>query len=61
MTAVRPSRMSSEERPSFSFLSRLKFLAWRLSVRVSAERKPERWVPPSTVLMLLAKAKRFSV
>ena len=31
-----------------------------LSVRVSAERKPERWVPPSWVLMLLAKLKMDS-
>ena len=31
-----------------------------LMVRVSAERKPERCVPPSTVLMVLAKAKTFS-
>ena len=29
-------------------------------VRVSAERKPERCVPPSTVLMVLANAKTFS-
>jgi len=32
-----------------------------LMVRLSPERKPERCVPPSTVLMVLAKAKMFSV
>ena len=32
-----------------------------LMERVSAERKPERCVPPSTVLMVLANAKTFSV
>ncbi len=57
MTAVRPSRTSSPERlSSFSLrwpLSRAK----RFSVRVSAERKPERCEPPSCVLMLFAKAK----
>jgi hypothetical protein len=31
-----------------------------LIVRVSAERNPERCVPPSTVLMLLAKLNTFS-
>ena len=35
-------------------------LAKLLMVRVSAERKPERCVPPSTVLMVLANAKMFS-
>ena len=57
ITAVRPSRTSSPERlSSFSFrwpLSRANLF----SVRVSAERKPERCEPPSCVLMLFAKEK----
>ena len=57
MTAVRPSRMSSPQR--FSSFSRRKPLsrAYLFSVRVSAERKPDRCEPPSCVLMLLAKLK----
>jgi len=59
-TAVRPSRMSSPVRfSSFSFswpFSR----AYRLTVRVSAERKPDMCEPPSWVLMLLAKEKTDS-
>ena len=37
------------------------FFAHSLSDRVSARRKPVRCVPPSTVLMLLAKVRTFSV
>jgi hypothetical protein len=56
-TAVRPSRTSSPERFSSLSLRRLRLRAIALSVLVSADRKPERWVPPSWVLMLLAKLK----
>ena len=34
--------------------------AYSLIVRVSAERKPDRWEPPSVVLMLLANEKTDS-
>jgi hypothetical protein len=55
MTAVRPSRMSSPLMlASFRSFARLFFVPYALIVRVSAERKPERCVPPSCVLMLLA-------
>ena len=57
MTAVRPSRTSSPARFSSFSLSRPLSRAYLFSVRVSAERKPERWEPPSCVLMLLAKEK----
>ena len=54
ITAVSPSRTSSPERlSSFSF-SRPFSRAYLLSVRVSAERKPDMCEPPSRVLMLLA-------
>ena len=54
MTAARPSRTSSPSRlSSFSFSSPFS-RAYRLIVPVSAARKPERWVPPSCVLMLFA-------
>jgi hypothetical protein len=56
-TAVSPSRTSSPERFSSFSLIRLRLRAIAFSVRVSAARKPERWVPPSWVLMLLAKLK----
>ena len=58
-TAARPSRTSSPSRLSFSFRS-LSSVAFAFSVRVSALRKPDRCVPPSTVLMLLAKVKTDS-
>ena len=54
MIAVRPSRTSSPERLSSFSRSSPDERAYALSVRVSAERKPERCVPPSCVLMLLA-------
>ena len=54
MTAASPSRTSSPSRlSSFSFSRPLSRAYW-LSVRVRAERKPWRWVPPSCVLMLFA-------
>jgi hypothetical protein len=52
-TAVRPSRMSSPDMLSASSLMSLLALPYWFTVRVSAVRKPVRWVPPSTVLMLL--------
>ena len=59
-TAASPSRTSSPSRfSSFSFSSPLS-RAYRLSVPVSAERKPERCVPPSVVLMLFANEKTDS-
>ncbi len=55
MTAARPSRMSSPVRlGSFSFSSFLS-LAYLFTTVVSAARKPSSWVPPSWVLMVLAK------
>ena len=55
MIAVRPSRTSSPSRlSSFSF-SVPWALAYRLTVLVSADRKPSSWVPPSAVLIVLAK------
>ena len=57
MTAASPSRTSSPSRlSSFSF-SRPLSRAYLFSVRVRAERKPCMCVPPSIVLMLLAKEK----
>ena len=55
MTAARPSRTSSPSRLSSFSLSRPFSRAYLFSVRVRAERKPCMWVPPSIVLMLLAK------
>ena len=60
MTAARPSRTSSPSRlSSFSFRKPLS-RAYLLSVPVSAALKPERWLPPSVVLMLLANEKTDS-
>ena len=61
MTAVRPSRTSSPDRLASLSLSTPARRAQSLSELVSAARKPVTWVPPSTVLMLLAKARTFSV
>ena len=61
MTAVRPSRTSSPERLASESLSTPALRAQSLSELVSAARKPVTWVPPSTVLMLFAKASTFSV
>ena len=55
MIAVRPSRMSSPDRfESFSFRM-LQARANLLTKLVSAARNPSSWVPPSVVLMVLAK------
>ena len=59
MTATRPSRQSSPLTVScsplpFSLRMPVSF-AYALSVRVTAVLNPERCVPPSVVLMLLAK------
>ena len=60
--AVRPSRQSSPDRfvspvllLPFAGLSRLAFFAYVLRLLVSAARKPSSWVPPSCVLIVLAK------
>jgi hypothetical protein len=45
---------------AFTSLKRPRDWPAALMVRVSAVLKPERWVPPSTVLMLLAKVKTVS-
>jgi len=53
MTAARPSRTSSPVIcGSFSF-RRLLDLAYWLMARVRALRKPERWVPPSGLWIVL--------
>ncbi len=54
-TQVRPSRMSSPVRPTFSFFEMPLSSAYLFSVRVSAPRKPARWVPPSRCGMLFVK------
>src|SRR3712207_6460345 len=59
-TAVRPSRTSSPDRfPSDSLRTPWRF-AQSLRDRVSARRKPVTCDPPTTVLMLFAKASTFS-
>ena len=50
---VRPSRMSSPVTASFSLMPFFIARPYLFTVRVSAARKPERCVPPSTVWMLL--------
>ena len=60
ITATSPSRTSSPHRFSFTSLKRPVDWPTSLMVRVSAVRKPDRCVPPSTVLMLLAKLKTVS-
>jgi hypothetical protein len=58
MTPVSPSRMSSPLMvASLRSFARLLLAAYELMVRVSAERNPDRCVPPSCVLMLLANVK----
>src|SRR3954464_4851417 len=54
-TQVRPPRMPSPRGLTFSFLEMPDSSAYLLSVRVSAPRKPARWVPPSRCGMLLVK------
>jgi hypothetical protein len=58
-TAASPSRTSSPSSFS-SFFRSFRSVALRFSVDVSAERKPERCVPPSIVWMLLANVKTES-
>jgi hypothetical protein len=53
MMAVRPSLKSSPVMARSFLLAGAAALAYWFSVRVRAARKPVRWVPPSTVLMLL--------
>ena len=59
-TAVRPSRTSSPVSASSSFLASFMRRIASFRVRVSAPRKPLRWLPPSRVLTLLAKLKTWS-
>ena len=62
--AVNPSRKSSPVSVIFSFffaLIRLFFEAWLFIARVSADLNPDRWVPPSIVLMLFTKVKILSL
>ena len=61
MIAVRPSRMSSPETRSSRFLIRPHSSPQLLTSEVSAARKPSSWVPPSWVLMVLAKVCTDSV
>ena len=61
MIAVRPSRMSSPETRSSRFLIRPHSSPQWLTRVVSAARKPSSWVPPSWVLMVLAKVCTDSV
>ncbi len=61
MIAVRPSRMSSPETRSSRFLMRPQVSPQRLTVFVSAARKPSSWVPPSWVLMVLANVWTLSL
>ena len=55
MIAVRPSRMSSPETRSSGFFIRPHSKPQLLTSEVSAARKPSSWVPPSWVLIVLAK------
>ena len=62
--AVNPSRKSSPDRVNFSFffdLIKLFLEAWLFIALVRAERKPERWVPPSIVLMLFTNVNILSL
>ena len=61
MIAVRPSRMSSPETRSSRFLIRPHSSPQLLTSVVSAARKPSSWVPPSWVLIVLAKVCTDSV
>ena len=59
-TQVRPSRMSSPVSVTLSRFSVPLSSAYLLSARVSAARKPMRWVPPSRCGMLLVKQSMVS-
>src|SRR6478735_3215248 len=54
-TAARPSRMSSPVRLGSLSLSSFLSLAYLFTTLVNAARNPSSWVPPSWVLMVLAK------
>src|SRR5438093_5604872 len=60
-TQLRPSRTSSPESVNSSFFSAPSCFAHSLIVRVSADLKPVRCVPPSCVLMLFTNVKVFSL
>ena len=62
--AVRPSRKSSPLSVILSFFLafiKLFLVAYTFIDLVSAERKPERWVPPSMVLILLTNVRMLSL
>ena len=61
MIAVRPSRMSSPDTRSSCFFIRPQSKPALLISEVSAARKPSSWVPPSWVLIVLAKVCTDSV
>src|SRR6478736_9397885 len=55
MIAARPSRTSSPDSDGSFSLSNFFSLAYLLTTEVNDARKPSSWVPPSWVLMVLAK------
>ena len=59
-TAIMPSRMSSPEKLTLACLARPFCSTYWPMVRVSAARKPARWVPPSFCGMLLVKQNMVS-
>ena len=59
-TAIKPSRESSPLMLSFCFLAKPSLSTYWFRVRVSAPRKPAKWVPPSFCGMLLVKQKILS-
>src|SRR6059058_959589 len=59
-TQFSPSRTSSPESVNSSFFRAPSCFAHSLIVRVSADLKPVRWVPPSCVLMLFTKVNVFA-
>ena len=61
ITAVKPSRIFSPVRFLSASLSLLRLRAKLFIVRVRTVFKPSRWVPPSTVRILLAKPSRLSL
>ena len=56
MIQTRPSRMSSPRRLESSFFRIFLSRPYSFMNFVNEDLNPVRWVPPSTVLMLLAKA-----
>ena len=59
-TAVRPSRASSPVVATLCFLATPSASMYWFRLRVRAERKPARWVPPSRCGILLVKQNIFS-